>query len=230
MQTKINPEIIDLQDLKFLNEYFELLISRITYSSMSLEPDLGDIVNHRNAIRLNDNMKAFKILLTFLNQELSETEIITIANMINKSAPFISDGYRRIGRYITDTNIPISAPENIHKDMLTLLQNYQNNWQDPNLFTREAKFHIDFIRIHPFEDGNGRTGRLLLNYNLLKQGIAPVIITNDLKEEYENCIQNRDVANLTKLFEKQSVKELAIINKLYEEYQSRNLNSSKKLK
>ena len=52
------------------------------------------------------------------------------------------------------------------KDIKRLLYKYNNTWSSLDYLKREALFHLEFIRIHPFEDGNGRTGRLLLNYNL----------------------------------------------------------------
>ena len=67
------------------------------------------------------------------------------------------------------------------------------------IFEREAKIHIIFERIHPFNDGNGRTGRILMNYNLLKQGIAPVLITNFMSRDYKKYINDFNVEELTKM-------------------------------
>ena len=44
------------------------------------------------------------------------------------------------------------------------------------MITKLARFHIEFERIHPFIDGNGRTGRLLVNFELMKQGYPPIDI------------------------------------------------------
>lgn len=49
-------------------------------------------------------------------------------------------------------------------------------------YEREAKFHIEFERIHPFEDGNGRTGRIITNAHLLHNNFAPIIITSSMKK------------------------------------------------
>ena len=54
------------------------------------------------------------------------------------------------------------------------------------------KDHIEFERIHPFEDGNGRTGRLLINYELLKNNLPPVVISKEDRVKYFEFL-NHDV-------------------------------------
>lgn len=53
--------------------------------------------------------------------------------------------------------------------------------------------HIQFERIHPFSDGNGRTGRMILNYSLLQQGFPPLIIEKETKAQYIEFLGNQDV-------------------------------------
>lgn len=53
--------------------------------------------------------------------------------------------------------------------------------------------HIQFERIHPFSDGNGRTGRMLLIYPLLEQGLPPLIIEKENKAKYIEFLGNQDV-------------------------------------
>lgn len=221
MQTNLKNEYFDLNNVEFYEEYFNLLINRVTHSSMSLEPDLGNPDDSTNAIRLRDSMRAFKILIDYFFSCMPITEdlIIQVANMINDGSLYISNGYRKIdSAYIADTNIPIVSSKDIPVKMFELLTKYKTEWKNLDPFEREAKFHIEFIRIHPFEDGNGRTSRLLLNFNLLIQGKAPVIITNDLLEYYRNCIQNYDIDNLKRIFEIQSYQEKNIIEQLYTDY------------
>ena len=220
MKTKMNMEILNPCCDQFYTEYFELLINRLTHSSMSLELDLGNADNSENAIRLRHNMRAFKYLLNmlFLNKNLSEETIKITANTINDSSPYISKDYRKIGEYIADSDIPITPAENIQADILNLLLKYETEWNDLDPFEREAMFHIEFIKIHPFEDGNGRTSRLLLNFNLLKQGQSPIIITDDLIEYYQTYIHDNDVQGMKNLFQIQSTKENIVVEQLYDEY------------
>lgn len=215
-------EILLEENQDFLNDYIPLLINRVTHSTMSLETDIGDPDIPKNAIKLKDNMKAFELLLYKLNfnEQLSEDLIIDVANIINRSNMFITDGYRKVGNTIGGTNILISKPENIRRDLIKLIDDYNNNWNNLDPFLKEAQFHIKFIRIHPFEDGNGRTARLILNYNLLRKKIAPVILTEDLNEYYQQIIKNYNVEELAKLLKYQSFQEDKVINQLFEEYET----------
>ena len=63
---------------------------------------------------------------------------------------------------------------------------------DDNIFERLAAFHSRFEQIHPFLDGNGRTGRLLLNLILIRFGYPPVIIYKRDREKYLRALQKAD--------------------------------------
>ena len=106
--------------------------------------------------------------------------------------------------------------------MKKLLYNYYNEWNNLDPYLREAKFNIEFLRIHPFEDGNGRTSRLLLNFNLMKQKIAPVIITDDLVDDYFKARNNFDEEWIANMFRVQSEKELEVIDGLTKELKKEN--------
>lgn len=79
--------------------------------------------------------------------------------------------------------------------------NYNHTEYD-NIFEKMAANHIEFERIHPFGDGNGRTGRLLLNYELLRNNMAPVVIEKDLRADYFKKLAEYDVKGLELLKEK----------------------------
>ena len=206
----------------FYQDYMEMFIFRLTFSNMSIERDLAEVADSKNAIRLRDNYRAFQKLLTMFSYDMSEDLIIDIANTINKSSMYISNGYRKLGRTLGDTNEPISDPKDIKSDMGKLLYNYYNEWNNLDPYLREAKFNIEFLRIHPFEDGNGRTSRLLLNFNLMKQKIAPVIITDDLVDDCFKARNNFDEEWIANMFRVQSEKELEVIDGLTKELKKEN--------
>ena len=73
-------------------------------------------------------------------------------------------------------------PEDVHKELKTLLTDYYHNHQQT--FENILNFHVRFEQIHPFQDGNGRVGRLLMFKECLANNIVPFIITDELKMYY----------------------------------------------
>ena len=74
------------------------------------------------------------------------------------------------------------APEDVHKQLKTLLDEY--NHKGKKSFEDILDFHVRLEQIHPFQDGNGRVGRLLMFKECLANNIVPFIITDDLKIFY----------------------------------------------
>ena len=76
------------------------------------------------------------------------------------------------------------------------LVDWYNSQKDFHPVTLAALFHYRFVRIHPFDDGNGRVARLLMNYILLKSGYPPVIIKSDDKASYLLALNKADTGDL----------------------------------
>ena len=85
--------------------------------------------------------------------------------------------------------------------VLEFIFNNKNYLED--LITR----HIEFEKIHPFEDGNGRTGRLLLNYELLKNNFPPVVIAKEDSVKYFEFLRNNNITGLAKWLKELSTRE-----------------------
>jgi Fic family protein len=73
-------------------------------------------------------------------------------------------------------------PENVHEEMKKLLEEY--NAKKRKTLQDIIDFHVRFERIHPFQDGNGRAGRLIMFKECLANGIVPFIITDEFKLFY----------------------------------------------
>ena len=84
---------------------------------------------------------------------------------------------------------------------------YNYNHDEEDIFTKIARYHIEFEKIHPFEDGNGRTGRLLLNYELLKNNITPVVISKEDRVKYFEFLKNNDSTGLAEWLRSLSTEE-----------------------
>ena len=163
-----------------------------------------------------DNLDAFDYAMGL--EDISATEIVKINNIVNNSNVDKVEGFKKTNNDIFGASFTPVDKKMVPREIQKLLFEYKNGFGeeilDPNepgisydekvnriykIFEREAKFHIIFERIHPFNDGNGRTGRILMNYNLLKQGIAPVLITNFMSRDYKKYINDFNVEELTKM-------------------------------
>ena len=83
--------------------------------------------------------------------------------------------------------------------MEELLRNYLAS--EEHIVTKLARFHIEFEGIHPFIDGNGRTGRLLVNLELMKAGYPPIDIKFTDRIAYYNAFDENHVKHNLKAME-----------------------------
>jgi Fic family protein len=96
--------------------------------------------------------------------------------------------YSKHHRAIRGVNIALTHPEDIAEEMRGLL----NSWSEKknrSVLQKIADFHVRFELIHPFGDGNGRVGRLLMVLQCLQTGYPPVIIENGRKAEYYDVLE-----------------------------------------
>lgn len=93
---------------------------------------------------------------------------------------FAVGDYKRLPNEVGDQET--CPPEDVHKELKTLLTDYYHNRQQT--FENILNFHVRFEQIHPFQDGNGRVGRLLMFKECLANNIVPFIITDELKMYY----------------------------------------------
>ena len=210
-------------------EYIEDFITRSTYHSNAIE---GSTLTYAEtyAILYNDNSfkieakepreiyeainhkKALELVLKSIEnkEEFDERLIKRINETINKD---IKDtiGYRTVQVFIRGSEHVPPSPEKIPNLMNYFIYNYNNDTDD--IYTRIAKYHIEFEKIHPFEDGNGRTGRLLINYELIKNDLPPVVISKDDRVKYFELIRNNDITDLAVWFKELSNIEKDRINK-----------------
>lgn len=198
--------------------YFEDFITRNIYHSNRIE---GSTLSYAEtyAIVFNDN--SFKVsaapreiyeainlkyalshMLEHCGEALSQDLIKQIGILINKNINEI-DGYRRVPVMIRGAEHVPPAPGMLPSLMMEYVYNYEHiEYASP--FERAAQAHIEFERIHPFADGNGRTGRVLINYEMLRRDLPPIVIPVERRAEYFELIAKFDTAGMAKLFEELS--------------------------
>ncbi len=104
-------------------------------------------------------------------------------------------------------------PYEVPIKMEQLMEDYNDELQALHVVERAAVFHLRFETIHPFIDGNGRVGRLLLNLELMKAGLPPVNVKFTDRARYYSCFSrynenDGDTSKLTALIEEYAVCEL----------------------
>lgn len=85
-----------------------------------------------------------------------------------------------------------AEPEEVQAKMDDLFSNYLDTIESIHPVLLAAKLHYEFVLIHPFDDGNGRVSRLLMNYHLLRSGLAPIIIKSADKQNYLRALNKAD--------------------------------------
>src|SRR6056297_3441547 len=164
-----------------LRETKVVLEDGITVGGKTLKEHL-EVINHKKAILYIEDIINEK-------EQLSEKQIKNIHYLILKSIDDEKAGvYRNQKVIISGASHTPPPPYQIKSKMEGLINWYRN--EGPNLHTieRAAKLHTDFVNIHPFIDGNGRTARLLLNFELMKDGYPPAIIKADDRGDYYDAL------------------------------------------
>ena len=168
-----------------------------------LLPVSDNVYRAKDIEEMNGHFLMFNHMLKTLDEDLSE-ELIKKFHYELKSGVFEdkANGYN-IGEYKARPNIAgtmqTSLPVNVSDDMKELLIWYKNS--EKNLRTI-ALFHLKYEKIHPFQDGNGRTGRMILFREALKNDIIPPIIHDENRVEYiEGIKEYSDTDSSEKLYE-----------------------------
>ena len=151
-----------LLDMEVSKEYSV----REVYETKNLARVLEYIKKNKDKIKIN------KDLILFLHKMLIET--------IDES---ISGRFRGQYEYVRVGTHTAAAPEHIERMVEVLLYDYDTN-HNRNILEKIAYFHLQFETIHPFNDGNGRIGRVLINLQLLQAGLPFLVIKNNEKHIY----------------------------------------------
>lgn len=182
-------------------------------------PQNEDYYRAKDIEEMNGHFLMFNKMLVTLEEPLTQ-ELIKRFHHELKSGVFEdrANGYA-VGDYKKRPNMigmhDTTSPAEVPGKMEELLKWYKE--QDVNIEIL-AEFHARYEAIHPFQDGNGRTGRMILFRECLAHGIMPVILEDDNRMEYIGSLatyrSNGSLDGLVKLFEK----EQAVYRKQVEKF------------
>lgn len=149
-------------------------------------------VNVDDIIETANHFRAIDYIITDTDGKLTEAYIKKLHLMLKTGTSDERKSWFRTGNYKKLPNEvggnDTTPPEKVHQEIKSLLQAY-NAKGNPTL-EDIIDFHQRFEAIHPFQDGNGRVGRLLMFRECLRNGHVPFIITDELKMFYYNGLQN----------------------------------------
>lgn len=160
----------------------KVVLEGITVGGKTLREHL-EVINHRDAITYVEE-------IVKKGEPLSEWQIKNLHRLILKG---IDDEYAGVYRdqlvFISGAKHTPPAPFIIKEEMEKLMEWYENpETEKMHPVARGAMLHIFFVGIHPFIDGNGRTSRLLLNLELMKNGFPPIVIKVENRLAYYEAL------------------------------------------
>lgn len=132
--------------------------------------------------------------------------------LLNGIDDFIAGRFRKKNEFVRVGSHIAPAPEHIELMLAQILLDYTND-TDSYFLDKIAKFHLDFETIHPFNDGNGRIGRVLINFQLLVIGIPRIIIRNKEKQTYYKAFNQYGEKGRSEIMEK--IFSLALLESLH---------------
>lgn len=207
-----NKNIIELMTEEYKND----LLVRMAHHSTAIEGNTltqGDTIsilihnyipremNEREYYEVKNYKKAFDFLLnsenTLTPELIKNYHKLVMENLIDNNGSFKKLQNIILGSNF-DTTPPYLVPTMIEDWCRNLDYRLQNSKSNEEKVEAILEQHIKLEKIHPFSDGNGRTGRLLIIHSCLKEGIVPIIIPKEEKGKYINFLSSENFQELKK--------------------------------
>ena len=161
--------------------------TRYIYETNTLHLENGNsTANVNDIIETVNHFLCFDYMLDVAREPLSEIQIKEFHRLLKNGTSDARKTWFRVGEYKSKPNvvggIETSLPKDVHTDMRNLLNQYH---QKESVTLQDiVDFHYHFEAIHPFQDGNGRVGRLIIFKECLANNILPFIIEDENKFFY----------------------------------------------
>lgn len=194
-------------DLEKLSIYFIIHNTGINECSVSEDDVKSILINKyiprkmplKDVLEILRHKKVFRYIIAHRDGEITVKDILTINRMLLHEEDIDPD------------QIPEEKINELYRWVKEL--NYRmktSSEKDSKVFIL-MELHLKFEEIRPFRDGNGRTGRALIVWSCLQQGLTPVVIEKEHNREYIECLKHRDLQNLYKLAVKNQKKDIDLV-------------------
>lgn len=179
----------------------------------------------REIYEVTNHSKAFSYVKKCIEKQekLDENKVKDIHEILTEN---IMQGgiYRNTDVIITGAKHTPPTPNDMYNQLRFFYEDLEKNIENMDAIELAAWTHAEFVRIHPFPDGNGRTSRLIMNYQLMSNGFLPISIKVEDRLEYYNVLDlyatTGDIRPFGKLIEELEVKRLDEINRIIEQQMS----------
>ena len=205
---KLKRELIEQKNSKFKGNIYHFSEVAFAYNSNKIEggkltedeteeifstnsflPKTDDAIKLDDLIEMKNHFRLFDYMLDNIDAKLSKSNIIEMNKILKRGTSDEDNPRYNVGGFKIVPNkiglinvIDTSSPKDVDSDM-TILLDWYNSLSNVSL-EDIIEFHVRFERIHPFGDGNGRVGRMIMFKECLKNNIMPFIILDKDKPFY----------------------------------------------
>ena len=205
---KLKRELIEQKNSKFKGNIYHFSEVAFAYNSNKIEggklteeeteeifstnsflPKTDDAIKLDDLIEMKNHFRLFDYMLDNIDAKLSKSNIIEMNKILKRGTSDEDNPRYNVGGFKIVPNkiglinvIDTSSPKEVDSDM-TILLDWYNSLSNVSL-EDIIEFHVRFERIHPFGDGNGRVGRMIMFKECLKNNIMPFIILDKDKPFY----------------------------------------------
>lgn len=145
----------------------------------------------RDLLEAVDHAKAYNYMFTMIgSRKITEDYILTLHRLFYQNIEEEFAGkYRDFPVFISGSRFPVTKPSAIQNEMKALIEWIEAKRKSYHPVEFAALLHKRFVFIHPFQDGNGRVARLLMNTALIQDGYLPTLIPPILRSEYITLLE-----------------------------------------
>lgn len=198
--------------IKLVKDYVDDILVRATHHSSAIENNtitlnetvsillyntIPGSVSVREFYEVDNHKMAFNYLIQNLDQEFSLLTVHDIHSILLDRLHHERGRFKSQGNAILGAGFSTSSPHETPMIMQQWIDNIKvrinSAKSEDDIIQAICESHIEFERIHPYADGNGRTGRLIMIYLLLKNDLYPLVVDKKDKYKYINFLADQDV-------------------------------------
>ncbi len=168
--------------------------TRYIYETNTIGLSENDTANVDDIVETVNHFRCIDTIIDTADKKLSEAYIKDLHRTLKSGTSDSRKNWFAVGEYKKQPNEvggeETTAPRDVHKHMAALISEYEN--KSDKTLADILVFHARFEKIHPFQDGNGRVGRLIMFKECLRYDIVPFIIDESIKLLYYNGLKKWD--------------------------------------